>query len=166
MRPYQLTDDELAVELRAHRTPFHWEDLRDEAARRFKQRRHDRELRRVLESHNLDDLTLLSDELEALNTGYRVEDFLETEFWQDWDESNRSDIPWRNPSRAERMYKAAENGADGSTHAEIIADWAKAADAALREGRIGPIRNALLIANINQTWDWHFHNGSLNYEVG
>ena len=34
-----------------------------------------------------------------------------------------SDLWFENPERAQRINKAAENGSDGSTHAEMIKDW-------------------------------------------
>lgn len=34
-----------------------------------------------------------------------------------------NDLFINDPERAERIHKAAEDGCDGSTHAEIIGDW-------------------------------------------
>lgn len=34
-----------------------------------------------------------------------------------------SDLWFENPERAQRINEAAENGSDGSTHAETLQDW-------------------------------------------
>ena len=83
--------------------------------------------------------------------------------------SERDGDFWNEPDRASRCYEAAESGADGKTHAEVIQDWRDAFENMLsdRRGKEYPTRFA---AAINAIFDgieaWHETNGSLYQEIG
>ena len=78
-----------------------------------------------------------------------------------------NDLFLSDPERADRVHKYAEDGADGSTHAEVIDDW-RCFLRSLRvvdEDGTGDISeddfNALN-ADIDDCERWHEKNGSLN----
>jgi len=93
-----------------------------------------------------------------------------------------NDLFINDPDRAERIHDAAEDGCDGSTHAEHIEDWREFADILEREAQ----RNcdgetdkqtdakekavetafAALTADIDACEKWHEDNGSLHSVVG
>lgn len=75
--------------------------------------------------------------------------------------------------RADRMDAAAEDGADGSTHAETIDDWRSAFKSWLSDVRRGrrhgeyPERFATaVLEHFDAVEEWHEHNGSLYQERG
>jgi len=73
------------------------------------------------------------------------------------------------PERAARCWDAAEDGADGKTHAEVIQDWRDAFEYYLQErrGHEYPTRFAAAVhADFDQTEAWHEKNGSLWEEIG
>ena len=74
------------------------------------------------------------------------------------------------PERAERMDSAAENGADGSTHQEVIDDWRKAFSYFVRDRKGHHNLPERFIAAVEAYFDktelWHELNGSLNQEIG
>jgi hypothetical protein len=77
------------------------------------------------------------------------------------------------PERMERCERAAEHGAEGSTHAEIIEDWRKAFADFVRYGgkrntwSAGYARfDAIVSAYFEDLEAWHEANGTLHEEVG
>lgn len=94
-----------------------------------------------------------------------------------------NDLFISDPDRADRIRKAAEEGADGSTHAEHIEDWRECLkqieEDAMREAfhaeteeegeamerAIEAWREAIE-AEIAKCEDWHQANGSLHEEIG
>jgi hypothetical protein len=54
-----------------------------------------------------------------------VDWFISSEYVSNWTAEKDSDF-WNEPDRAKRCYDAAEFGADGKTHAEVIEDWREA----------------------------------------
>ena len=72
------------------------------------------------------------------------------------------------PERAARCYDAAENGADGKTHAEVIGDWRDCLELTLnRRGHEYPERFGNAIhALIDSCEAWHDRNGSLDTQIG
>ena len=78
------------------------------------------------------------------------------------------------PERMERCERAAEDGGDGSTHAEVIDDWRQAFKHWVRYGRTG--RNSMsagydrfetaVLLHFDRLEDWHKANGSLHQEIG
>jgi hypothetical protein len=69
--------------------------------------------------------------------------------------------------RMARCTAAAENGADGSTHAEVINDWREAFARFLRErgNRFDRFERAVT-AEFDAIEAWHEAIGSLNQEIG
>jgi hypothetical protein len=97
-----------------------------------------------------------------------LEDMYQSEGFQAWDSDNRScggcGIILRDPERFDRMYKAAEFGSEGSTHAEIIDAWNEYLE--LISGDIDEQTYDNISNEIIQCWDWHDKNGSLDTEIG
>jgi hypothetical protein len=76
-----------------------------------------------------------------------------------------NDMFINDPDRADRCYKAAENGSDGSYHAEIIQDWRDYLEI-LEQDELIPDYIAVKIDNeINDCEQWHEQNGSLWQEL-
>lgn len=66
------------------------------------------------------------------------------------------------PDRADRLAEYAEDGCDGSTHAEVIEDWIAFVDSCNLPDRC---KNRLYkeIADVEQ---WHVDNGSIHEIIG
>lgn len=89
-----------------------------------------------------------------------------------------SNDDWVNePERMERVWAAAEHGANGSTHAEILGDWYaflhrlrnEALGVALHHDRVSAEisrRAAAIYAEIEACEVWHAERGSLTEQVG
>lgn len=92
-----------------------------------------------------------------------------------WD-TNRfgcsSDMWIDDPERAARCERAAESGADGSTHAEYIDDMRKRFADWLRERHRGKLTefywriDAAVSAHFDRLESWHEANGTLEQEIG
>jgi hypothetical protein len=82
-------------------------------------------------------------------------------------EERDSDL-WNEPERAARVHDAAEDGADGKTHAEVIDDWRDALAYYLRDRRGNDVDRfeAAVSAHIDSVEAWHEKNGSLWQEIG
>lgn len=104
-----------------------------------------------------------------------LDDFIRSEFFASWDESNRSaggcGIILEDEDRFDRIQEAAENGAEGSTHYEIIQDWRDAFRAFRREH--GDFEDDAREAELDAIEDeieacekFHKENGTLDQEVG
>lgn len=94
-----------------------------------------------------------------------------------------NDLFISDPDRAERIHDAAENGANGSTHAEQIEDWREYVEQLKEEAEreawradndeegesmekeIEQWHNAIS-AEIDACETWHERNGSLHEEIG
>lgn len=85
-----------------------------------------------------------------------------------------NDLFINDPERAERIAKAAEDGGDGSFHAEIIQDWRDFLntlsiidpDDDEPAGDITEEVHDSIVAEIDACEAWHEKNGSLWQEVG
>lgn len=81
-----------------------------------------------------------------------------------------NDLFLSDPDRADRMYEAAEDGCDGSTHAEVIEDWRTYAgilrDQAGEDDEQAQAGIDDLEAEIDACEKWHDENGSLNEQLG
>jgi hypothetical protein len=104
-----------------------------------------------------------------------LDDLIRSEGFQSFDSDRRgNDMFINDPKRAERCYDAAENGSDGSTHAEIIQDWRDYLDTLkvidpefLEEG--GDITQAVydaISAEIDSCEAWHIEHGSIDQQLG
>ena len=102
-----------------------------------------------------------------------VDEFIRSEFMQSWTES-AINSDYSIGGRFGRCMDAAENGADGSTHAEVIDDWRDAFSYWLHDqihgGCDGINRGDRLNAAVRAYFDsveaWHDKNGSLEQEIG
>ena len=94
--------------------------------------------------------------------------FISSKYMESYTEGSTSD--WINdPERAERCDKAAENGCDGSTHAEIIGDWRHAFTDWIRDRRSWngyPTFESAVEMYLDELESWHEMNGTLWQEVG
>jgi hypothetical protein len=76
------------------------------------------------------------------------------------------------PERMERCERAAENGGDGSTHAEHMQDWREAFAIFLRDRKRNTMSagydrfEAAVTAYFDSVEAWHVANGSIDEEVG
>ena len=101
-----------------------------------------------------------------------IEDLLSLPQWDSFIESRLgNDLFISDPDRADRMHEAAEHGADGSTHYEIIEDWRDFARDLFRslsmdESEDEEKNYEALIAEIDSCEAWHDHNGTLHDQLG
>ncbi len=83
-----------------------------------------------------------------------------------WQSDHINNIAIDDPSRYNRCRKAAEHGADGSTHAEMMEDWMEFLEFHSDGLDISSGEYHRLLAEIHDLWDWHDKHGSLHEEVG
>ncbi len=99
---------------------------------------------------------------------YFVDEFIRSEYVSNWTADKDSDFI-NEPDRAARCYDAAENGADGKTHAEVIEDWRDAFSAWISDKHKWTAPERFMDA-VNAHFDsveaWHEKNGSLFQEIG
>jgi len=99
-----------------------------------------------------------------------IDEFIRSEYMQNWTSEKDSDFI-NEPDRAERCYAAAEFGADGKTHAEVIEDWREAFDNFWKYDRKGG-RSELdrFVAGVHAHFDrveaFHEQAGTLYQEIG
>ena len=97
-----------------------------------------------------------------------VDNFIRSEEVTNYTSDNDSDFV-NYPDRAARCYDAAEFGADGKTHAEVINDWRKAFSNYISNKRLwtNPERfeNAVN-AHFDSIEKWHKEHGSLWQQIG
>lgn len=100
----------------------------------------------------------------------RIDTFVDWFIRQDCVRPEINDLYLSDPDRADRMQAAADNGADGSTHQEIIDDWRKAFSHYVRnrKGYHNPPGRfiAAVEAYFDKTEQWHELNGSLDQALG
>lgn len=101
----------------------------------------------------------------------RIERFVEWFIRLDGIEPDIQELYLSDPERADRMNAAAEDGASGSTHQEVIDDWRKAFSHWVRYSRKGfhqqPERFiAAVEAHFDVVEQWHINNGSIDEELG
>jgi hypothetical protein len=101
-----------------------------------------------------------------------INDLLSLPQWDSFIQSRLgNDLFISDPDRADRMHEAAEHGADGSTHYEIIEDWRDFARDLFRslsmDEREDEEKNyETLISEIDSCEEWHDHNGTLHDQLG
>jgi hypothetical protein len=97
-----------------------------------------------------------------------VDAFIRSEYVRNWTAEKDSDFI-NEPDRASRCYDAAEFGADGKTHAEVIEDWREAFKGWLRDYHRNH-NDGLFVSAVEAHFDsvesWHETNGSLWQEIG
>jgi hypothetical protein len=82
-----------------------------------------------------------------------------------------NDLFINDADRASRMHEAAEEGCEGSTHAEIIEDWREYLNALkiTDEDECGYISQEdfdNITKEIDACEEWHQKNGSLHQQIG
>ncbi len=75
--------------------------------------------------------------------------------------SYANDLFLSDSDRADRIWDAAEDGGDGSTHAEVIEDWRDFLDTVRLPWRV----LARIVAEIDDCEKWHYDNGSLHHQI-
>jgi hypothetical protein len=102
-----------------------------------------------------------------------VDWFIRSEYVTNW--QSERDACFYSPrflERAMRCADAAEHGADGKTHYEVINDWREMFQAWIHDRHEGHRRGdyPLFDAGVSAHWDaletWHERNGSLHREIG
>jgi hypothetical protein len=109
--------------------------------------------------------------VNAPNECPRITAFVEWFIRQDFVTPELQDLLMSDPERADRLVSASENGADGSTHQEVIDDWRNAFSHWIRYSRKGyhnpPERFiAAVEAHFDACEKWHEDNGTLDQEIG
>ena len=99
-----------------------------------------------------------------------IDSFIRSEYVQNWTAEKDNDFI-NEPERASRCYDAAEFGADGKTHAEVIEDWRESFDTWLKyDGRRGHEFPWLFSDAVHAEFDATEANlnsiGILNQEIG
>jgi hypothetical protein len=112
-----------------------------------------------------------------------LSDLLRSSEFDAWQYSSLgNDLFINDAERAERIHAAAEDGADGSTHAEHIQDWRDANDDFARDtyraqfsadgypdfaaDELADTLRDYISAEIDDTEAWHVKNGSLETQCG
>lgn len=101
----------------------------------------------------------------------RIKTFVDWFIREDFVQPDIQDLMLSDPERADRMWSAAENGADGSTHQEVIDDWRKAFSHWIHYSRKGyhntPERFCAAVEDhFDAVEKWHEDHGSLDQEIG
>ena len=111
-----------------------------------------------------------------------LQDLLQSEYFNSFEADKLgNDLFINDPERADRIYEAAKEGTDGSTHAERIEDMREANDLAERSiyreqfvalgfdvdcaAMLADALKEYISGDINDCEEWHDKNGSLE-QVG
>ncbi len=96
-----------------------------------------------------------------------LNDMLHSNEFKEWEICSTETMDKNNPDRYNRCREAAEQGADGSTHAETMQDWIAFLNISENSGLFFTKENFdSLKKEINECWEWHDKHGSLHEEVG
>jgi hypothetical protein len=90
--------------------------------------------------------------------------FLNSRLWDSYQSDYSLNLQhWyiNDPERAERMDKAFSNGNFGLTHAETMEDWRDC----IQSSTLAPGTKSRLHKEVDECWDWHKKNGSLDEET-
>ena len=97
-----------------------------------------------------------------------VDSFIRSQYVANWTAEKDGDF-WNEPERAARCHDAAEFGADGKTHAEVIEDWRESFRAFVHDRRKGSTLDRFedaVTAHFDSVENWHEKNGSLFKQIG
>jgi hypothetical protein len=95
-----------------------------------------------------------------------LDDLIRSREFESYQESVLGNDCWINdPDRAKRMSDAAEHGCDGSTPGECIQDWQDFLDSLSFDDDEEHIYDQIK-AEIDECYEWHINNGSLDTELG
>ena len=112
----------------------------------------------------------MSRNISKQETDLCLDDFIRSDYFAAWDASNRDSLGcsryWHSRDRCDRIYEAAEHGAEGSTHGEIIQDWRDAFDCFQRDVELSEETIASIEKEIDECEAWHDENGSLDTQLG
>lgn len=101
-----------------------------------------------------------------------IDDFIRSDFVTGLQSDRDSQFYGGYADRAARCWDAAEHGADGKTHAEVIQDWRDAFKDWINDRRRGrfsaePDRFCTAVeAHFDRVETWHEQNGSLHEQIG
>lgn len=123
------------------------------------------DLNQQMDKHDIDLALVVKD---YQNFDMRLNDFLETEYWQNWDESNRNNLQFSfsGHDRALRITEAAIDGCEGSTHREVIQDWIDCLDDRDADLELGPLTVQRLMIEAESTQKWFEENESIDEIIG
>jgi hypothetical protein len=93
-------------------------------------------------------------------------DFLNSEYYQAYEESWHSDIGFSNPALAESIQDAAQYGCDGRTHADCIQLQIDAIRAAENDDEMWEEEVEFLLDFLSGVWDWHVEHGTIDDMIG
>ena len=93
-----------------------------------------------------------------------LDDFIRSDYFISWDESNRSNMAINDPERYESCLDEASMGGEGSTHAEIIQDWRDALDCYCMDYDVD--NKEEIVYAIDECEKWHAENVSLDNIIG
>jgi hypothetical protein len=95
-------------------------------------------------------------------------EFLNSEYYQAYEESWYGDLginPW-DRDVCQRVEEYAVDGGDGRTHAEVLELQKEAIKAAERDEEIDETKAAIMLGVVDECWDWHLENESLDQVIG
>lgn len=97
---------------------------------------------------------------------FTLQAFLETEYWQAFEQSIESNLLPGNPERYERIQEHAVTGGIGSTHAEVIQDWCDAIFAGYFDNCITEEDKICLLDEIGSCEIHHEQVGTYDQVIG
>ena len=125
------------------------------------------ELKEDIDRHDIDLPLVVKD---YRNSKMKLNDFLQTEYWQDWDTNNRDQLLYTDDpydhGRAMRINEAARHGSDGSTHGEVVEDWLECLGHRGADLEFGPLTVQRLIVEAEGVRSWHKQNGTIDEQIG
>ncbi len=94
-----------------------------------------------------------------------LSEMIRSEEYRNWESETIQEFGFSNPALFDRIQEAASEGIDGRTHAEIIEMWRDYLRNNLSR-TLSDEEYAALEKEIDETWDWHLKNGSLEQSAG
>ena len=95
-----------------------------------------------------------------------LNDMLQSEEYQVWHGDLMNNLSIEDNERFARCFEAAEQGADGSSHAEVMNDWLHFLEFNTQDMKVTDLDYHEINIEILECWDWHDKEGSLYDEVG
>ncbi len=91
-----------------------------------------------------------------------INEMLNSDAYQRWESSRLgNDLFINDPKRAARIHEYAEEGLNGSSHAEVIQDWRDY----ISDSDFPEDVKACLLKEVDRVEEWHIKNGSID-EIG
>ena len=122
------------------------------------------EFKEKIDEHDID-LSLVVKDYQNFNM--KLNDFLETDYWQDWDAQNRESLSYQTDTqdRARRIDEAAEHGCEGSTHREVIQDWLDCLDDRDADLEFGPLTVQRLMIEAEGVQKWFEEQETIDEQI-